>query len=552
MKKSFKICQRIVFIIFLLLNLNAIGQGFKNNKTNICIDGTVLFTDTTAIPSGATIKDRSWNFGNGKPVTISYTDTVSYTFDTKGTFNVTLTITYTSGAPLVIPGITPILVSSKLSNVTLSVDKKITCPGIPINFTGTYTAGSYPTVSSYDLFLGDNTPATTLSGSSLRAYTQLGSFTAKYVVKDGGGCSDSAAIKVDIIPSPKPKFYTETPSCRDSISIYINDTKFKDSFVSWRWTIFDKNNSNTLLSKNGSHTWKNPKLDSNWIVLQGVNQYQCSGTSDTLKVVVDTTPILVITPSIDTTICYGESINYIIKGAASIFFDNLIWGSKVSGDTLYNLAPKNSMTYTVYGKSPNCPKKGTDIKISVVQPILTKIKFEPDTILKGSLSNVKLSINAIYDSIRWTPIDGLLCTTCDTTGASPIVTTMYKAKVYYSLAQYVCSTETSAELAVINQCIPSNFAIPTGFTPNGDSKNDIFFLKGFSFKDVKTINIYSRWGNLVYTEKDVPANDERYGWNGKELNIGEDMPSGVYLYNIQATCSNGQTLNFQGEITLLR
>lgn len=532
------------------------AQGYTSDKINVCVNGSVLFTDTTQVPAGVTVTNRTWNFADATGPIVTTFDTISHVFVTQGSYAVSFTINYSNGTSLSIPNVTPIVVSTRPTGISITPDKPITCPGIPITFTPTYTAGSFGTIANHDLYLGDNSAVKTgVSTPMTFNYSQLGSFTVKYVIIDGGGCSDSAFTKVNIISNPVPKFYTNSPSCRDSISIYINDTKFKDSFISWKWEFFDRTYIQNLSTQNGSMTWKQPKADSNWVVLTGTNQYQCVGTSAKLIVKVDTTPTLVFTPAtLDVTICYGESINYKIKnkGGDTIYFDNLLWGTALSRDTLYNLAPKNTMTYTVYTKSPNCPKKGTEIKIKVVQPISTKVVLQPDTMLSGSQSNVKVNINAIYDSIRWSPELGLLCPTCDTTGASPLVTTTYTAKVYYSLGDHVCSVSDSAQLVIDGVCLPTNFAIPTGFTPNGDSKNDIFYLKGFSFRDVKDFNIYSRWGNLVYSAQNVPANDERYGWNGKDKNIGDDMPSGVYVYNIQVTCSNGQLLNFQGEITLLR
>jgi hypothetical protein len=50
----------------------------------------------------------------------------------------------------------------------------------------------------------------------------------------------------------------------------------------------------------------------------------------------------------------------------------------------------------------------------------------------------------------------------------------------------------------------------------------------------------------------VPADDKQYYWNGKINNSGDEVPLGVFVYNISAVCKNDQILNFQGEITVLR
>jgi hypothetical protein len=64
--------------------------------------------------------------------------------------------------------------------------------------------------------------------------------------------------------------------------------------------------------------------------------------------------------------------------------------------------------------------------------------------------------------------------------------------------------------------------------------------------------VYNRWGNKVFSVNNVPADDKQYYWNGKINNSGDEVPLGVFVYNISAVCKNDQILNFQGEITVLR
>ena len=91
--------------------------------------------------------------------------------------------------------------------------------------------------------------------------------------------------------------------------------------------------------------------------------------------------------------------------------------------------------------------------------------------------------------------------------------------------------------------------IPNGFSPNGDTYNDyfqivmkddagtIFDIFGETFPDAK-IEIYNRWGNLIY-EKSNYGNYTEWGtteawWSGKSMNgmqIGNDhLPTATYFY----------------------
>jgi gliding motility-associated-like protein len=80
--------------------------------------------------------------------------------------------------------------------------------------------------------------------------------------------------------------------------------------------------------------------------------------------------------------------------------------------------------------------------------------------------------------------------------------------------------------------------IPNGFSPNDDGINDYFVIDCIqNFPNAK-IEIYNRWGNLVF-EKENYGNIERWGsisawWGGYSSNgwtVGKDkLPSGTYFY----------------------
>ena len=116
----------------------------------------------------------------------------------------------------------------------------------------------------------------------------------------------------------------------------------------------------------------------------------------------------------------------------------------------------------------------------------------------------------------------------------------------------MCSQEDSAKIFVNRDCQVDSLKIPTAFSPNGDGLNDEFYVKSFALKTILSFNVYNRWGNKVFSVNNVPADDKQYYWNGKINNNGDDVPLGVFVYNISAVCKNDQILNFQGEITVLR
>ena len=116
--------------------------------------------------------------------------------------------------------------------------------------------------------------------------------------------------------------------------------------------------------------------------------------------------------------------------------------------------------------------------------------------------------------------------------------------------QQDCAGEWGGEL-VINDCgdcvaphlVDENcMDIPSAFTPNGDGVNDSWNAEALRKYPNGTIQIYNRWGALVFTTStSTPI------WNG-ELNK-KPLPTGTYYYVI-ITNTNNETLN--GSITIVR
>ena len=59
------------------------------------------------------------------------------------------------------------------------------------------------------------------------------------------------------------------------------------------------------------------------------------------------------------------------------------------------------------------------------------------------------------------------------------------------------------------------------------------------------MRIYDRWGALIYDSQDLSE-----GWDGT-IRGKMGMP-GVYVWYMQGICSNGQTVELQGNVTLVR
>jgi gliding motility-associated-like protein len=86
---------------------------------------------------------------------------------------------------------------------------------------------------------------------------------------------------------------------------------------------------------------------------------------------------------------------------------------------------------------------------------------------------------------------------------------------------------------------------PTGFTPNGDGRNDI--LSPLGIRNVKTmsIQIWNRWGQQVFNSSDATK-----GWDGNFQ--GSPAQTGVYAYIVSYTTTANEEKVIKGNVTLIR
>jgi gliding motility-associated-like protein len=84
--------------------------------------------------------------------------------------------------------------------------------------------------------------------------------------------------------------------------------------------------------------------------------------------------------------------------------------------------------------------------------------------------------------------------------------------------------------------------IPAAFSPNDDGFNDIWYIENIHLYPRAIIQIYNRWGQLLYEKRGT----EGY-WDGTYQ--GKPVPTGVYLYNI---ILNNEDDPIVGTVTVIR
>jgi large repetitive protein len=92
-----------------------------------------------------------------------------------------------------------------------------------------------------------------------------------------------------------------------------------------------------------------------------------------------------------------------------------------------------------------------------------------------------------------------------------------------SMTYSICSG-TKCDTAVVRVRIPCDaIKVYTGFSPNGDGRNDFFVIEGLDKYPEHQLTIYNRWGNQVFDAKNYKNN-----WAGTFNN--QHLPDGTYYY----------------------
>ena len=87
--------------------------------------------------------------------------------------------------------------------------------------------------------------------------------------------------------------------------------------------------------------------------------------------------------------------------------------------------------------------------------------------------------------------------------------------------------------------------IPTVYTPNGDGTNDDWELKGIWIYNNINIEIYNRWGDLIFNHNGTGSNYDSNRWDGTYK--GKELPISSYIYIINL---NNETEPIQGIVTI--
>ena len=356
---------------------------------------------------------------------------------------------------------------------------------------------------NYAWKIGKNGPTLQLGPNNVfnSNFVQPGD-TVYCVVTDANGCVGQGFYVPNLAPSPSVNLGSDQTIC-PATSVLLDATQ---PFMSYLWST-GSTASAISVSAPGTYT------------VTITNQNNCSATDN---VVISNHPAASVNLGNDTTICQGNP--FLIDAGAG--FSGYLWST---GATSQTISVSSFGTYSVTVTDANGCTANDQI---VLTPLINNFQLMNDTTI---YLGQPLVISATGGSgYQWS------------TGASspsitvsPTVETTYTVTVLYPDGCYDIGTVTVS----INDGL--NVFIPNMFSPNNDGQNDYFQVYGYGIGDI-TLNIYNRWGQLVYSENDL-VRLQTLGWDG--THEGKEQPSGTYIWNLSGTTVTGLPLQYRDPLT---
>jgi gliding motility-associated-like protein len=354
-----------------------------------------------------------------------------------------------------------------------------------------------------------------------------GSFYTITYTMPAGLCSDNSSIVIEILPLTDATF-----------------TYDKDAYCAVGTV-----NPNYILNPGGSFT-ADPGLSIN-ATTGAINlalstpggpytvSYTSPGCPETKTFLLTVYPLPTPSVTIPEVVCLEGDAVLIIGDPAGGTFS----GTGVTGDEFDPaLAAESGLftaTYT-YTDANGCTNSATGT-IEVIQNI---VDAGTDKIIAEYTTTVLTATGG--STFLWEPPAGLSCTDCPSPVFDSLLSNTYTVT---SWDEYGCVAYDDVYVNVVPVFLPEIF-IPNTFTPNGDNINDFLFAFGTDLVSILSMQVYDRWGELLFTTTNLPTTDQSSGWDGTYN--GNPVNQGVYVYMIEVELQEGVRQQLQGNITLVR
>ena len=248
-----------------------------------------------------------------------------------------------------------------------------------------------------------------------------------------------------------------------------------------------------------------------------------------------------------------NATGYNLSIGTSAGASNLLASTNVGNLTTYSLLAGFPESTTIFVRVVPVNATGTAVGCTE-QSFTTQASLPVCTTITAPLNNaVNVPVNT---SISWTAITnatGYKLTLGTTPNGNDILNNESVGNIVsynlnnnlpFDVVIYVSVIATNSQGHAAN-CTQQSFTTETrplaeseyGFSPNGDGINDFWEINGIENSPQNVVNIYNRWGDLVFTISNYNNQSNVFrGEANKLTKIGAGtLPSGTYFFDIQIT-----------------
>ena len=189
-----------------------------------------------------------------------------------------------------------------------------------------------------------------------------------------------------------------------------------------------------------------------------------------------------------------------------------------------------------------------DTEAYVAQPEELIVDAGPDLTIQLGYDTMATAVaNEFPVNFSWNPTDSLHClnSDCNEIFLNPTSTTTYTVTV---VNDSLCFATDELVIHVIKN---RPIYPPNAFSPNDDGINDFYTIfSGPAVRTIQLLQIFDRWGELVFEAKNIPTNDPPKGWDGTFR--GQLMKPAVFTFFAKVLFIDGEVEIVKGDITLVR
>lgn len=512
--------------ILMDIDIRTVRADFISSANSLCIGDSILFYNNGTPGSSPTASvTHVWSFGAGSsPSTSNAINPPAVTYSSAGAKTVTHTVQVNYG------GCGGVRTDVFTQNITVNPTPSISfasdapaCEGEMVSFN--YTGTSVNQVS-WD-FGTDASPQTSFGQNpSGITYNSPGTKVITLSAINSYGCTDFYSNTITINGLPVAYAGQDSTICANtSVGLGTNST----AGYSYNWFP-----SNTLDNSAISNPTASPMASiTNYVLTMTDNATGCYALDSVNITMLDP---LIANAGTDGEICFGDSFQL---GTGLIEGQSYSWSPSIDLDNASasnpTATPSATSTYTLTVNGHGCAPETDEVSIIVHQLPNANAGMD-DSMTVGSSVQLIATGGVQY---AWSPEYALSNSGIFDPIAGPDSTTSYIVTV---TDIYGCVQSDTMTVIVIE---PS-FWVPTGFSPNADGYNDVFYVRGEGITDFEFV-VFNKLGEPIFRTQNLNT-----GWNGKKQISDDEMPIGAYVYHVSGVLSDGQPVDVDGVVNLIR